>query len=309
MKKHINRREFVKQCTAAGAALVAAPSVTSAIETLVPAEKFTICTAVGDKYFDNTMKAVDGLGGMKKFVRKGSTVGILVNSPFGHIGTTTNPDISLAVVKMCLDAGAKQILAINDISLRYWKRSAMYESMKSEVGAIGHSEEKKEVTIGRGKTLKKAEISQTLLSCDTYINIPIVKDHEGTRFTGNMKNVMGACSSSTCRFFHYGGKFSLFSGAYSNVELLSQCIADVQLVRQPDLCIVDATEILTTNGPSGPGDIKKPKEVIAATNCVAADMYAVRHLGLNPDDLPVFRFVREHGIGPLSLKDVVIKTV
>jgi uncharacterized protein (DUF362 family) len=309
MNKHINRREFVKQCTAAGAALVTAPSVASALETLVPAEKYTICAVVGDAYFDNTSKAVEALGGMKRFVKKGGTVGILINSPWGHVGTMTNPDIALAVVRMCLDAGAKQISTIHETSMRYWNRSALYETMKSEVDAIKYSDEKKEVTIDKGKTLKKAEISQTLLSCDTYINIPIIKDHEGTRFTCNMKNTMGACSSSTCRFFHYGGKFSLFSGAYSNVELLSQCIADVQLVRQPDLCIVDATEILTTNGPSGPGDLKKPKEVIAATNCVAADMYAVRHLGLNPDDLPVFGFVREHGLGPASLKDVMIKTI
>jgi uncharacterized protein (DUF362 family) len=309
MNTHINRREFVKKCTVAGVGLVTAPSLTHALETLVPGEKHTICAVVGDTYFDNTRKAVDGLGGIKKFVKKGGSVGILINSPFGHLGTMTNPDISLAVVRMCLDAGAKKICTIHETSPRYWRQGTFYEKMKSDIDAVGYSGEMKEVAIDKGKTLKKAEISQTLVSCDTYINIPIIKDHEGTRFTCNMKNVMGACASSTCRFFHYGGKFSLFSGAYSNAELLSQCIADVQLVRQPDLCVVDATEILATNGPAGPGDLKKPREIIAATNCVAADMYAVRHLGLNPDDLPVFRFAHEHGIGPVSLKDVTIKTI
>ncbi len=309
MDNRINRREFVKQCTAAASALVAAPSLSNALETLLPAEKYPVSTVVGDKYFDNTIKAIDALGGMKKFVKKGGTVGILINSPFGHAGTVTNTDISLAVVKMCLDAGAARIMSIHDTARRYWQRSALYETMRTEVEAIGYSGERKEVAIDRAKMLRKAEISQTLLTCDTYINIPIIKNHEGTQFTCNMKNVMGACGSSTCRFFHYGGKFSLFTNAYANVELLSQCIADVQLVRQPDLCVVDATEILTTNGPAGPGEIKKPREVIAATNCVAADMYAVRHLGLNPDDLPVFRFAREHNIGPASLKEVTIKSL
>jgi uncharacterized protein (DUF362 family) len=181
--------------------------------------------------------------------------------------------------------------------------------MKSEIAGFRYSEEMKEVAIDKGKSLKKADISEVLLTCDTYINVPIIKDHEGTRFTCSMKNIMGACSSSTCRFFHYGGKLPIFSGAYSNVELLAQCIADVHLVRRPDLCVVDATEILTTNGPSGPGDLSKPREVIAATNCVAADMYAVRHLGLNPEELPLFQFAHEHGLGPSSLNEVHIRTI
>ncbi len=102
---------------------------------------------------------------------------------------------------------------------------------------------------------------------------------------------------------------SIFSGAYSNVELLSQCIADVQLVRRPDLSVVDATEILTTNGPSGPGTISKPREIIAATDNVAADLYAIRHLHLDPEELLVFRCAREHGLGPTSLKEVHIESI
>jgi uncharacterized protein (DUF362 family) len=99
----------------------------------------------------------------------------------------------------------------------------------------------------------------------------------------------------------------MFKGYYSNVELLSQSIADVNLARQPDLCVVDATVILATNGPSGPGELRTPREVIAATNCVAADMYATRHLGLNWEDLLVIRYAQQHGYGPRSLKDVQIK--
>ncbi len=309
MNNHHSRREFVKRCTAVGAAFVAAPSISRMLEAAFVEDKPEICSIVGDTYFENTVKAVDALGGMKRFVRKGNTVGLLINSPFGTTGTFTNPDIALAALKMCLDAGAKQVSVIHDTPLRYWRRSGLSEKMKTEIGTVAHSSDTKEITIDRGKSLKKAEVSQTFLSCDVYINLPIIKDHEGVRFTGAMKNVMGACTSSTCRFFHYGGKFSLFAGAYANVELLSQCIADVNTVRQPNLCLIDATEIITTNGPAGPGDVKKPREIIAATNGVAADMYAVRHLGLDPEELPVFKFAREHGIGPASLKNVSIKTI
>lgn len=308
MNNFMNRRDFVKKCTTAGAAFLAAPSIPLRLGPSGFTGQYEVRTVVGDKYFENTMKAVDMLGGMEKFVKKGSTVGILINSPWDTRGTFTNPDIALAVIKMCLDAGAKQIYTIHDTSPRYWRWGSLSTSMKSELDNLRHEDAMTEVSIERAKSLKSAIISQTLLTCGTYINLPIIKDHEGTRFTCSMKNVMGACSSATCRFFHYGGKLPFFSGAYANIDLLSQCIADVQLVRQPDLCVVDATEILTTNGPTGPGDIRKPREIIATTNCVASDMYAVRHLGLDPEELPLFKSTREHGLGPASLKDVHVVT-
>jgi hypothetical protein len=49
--------------------------------------------------------------------------------------------------------------------------------------------------------------------------------------------------------------------------------------------------------------------VFATTNCLAADMYATRHLGLNYDELPVIRCAQQHGYGPKSLKDIRIHTV
>jgi len=88
-----------------------------------------------------------------------------------------------------------------------------------------------------------------LFECDVLINIPIFKHHGGTILTGCLKNVMGACSGTTNRFFHSG---STQSGAKEDLGFLAQAIADANLVRKPDLCVVDATEFLINNGPAGP---------------------------------------------------------
>ncbi len=314
MKNEIGRREFVKRFVIRRGATVFSSKV--GFEGVhspgcLPAHA-DLCSVAGDRYFENTMKAVDALGGMKKFVTPGSTVGILVNSPWGNPGSFTNPDIAIAVVKMCLDAGAKQVWALNDISQRYWKRSKLYEGLKSEIGSVTYLDQTTKVTIDKGKVLKNAEVSSALLSCDVFVNVPIIKDHEGTRYTCTMKNMMGACTGSTCRRFHFGDSSivtGLFKGYYSNVELLAHSIADVNLVRRPDLSIIDATEILATNGPSGPGEMRKPREVIAATDGVAADMYASRHLGLNWEELLVITYAREHGYGPDNLKNVRIQVL
>lgn len=313
MNNPIDRRTFLHRCVSSGTgALVGSffpPSLLEGSPLLAP--EATVCAVAGDRIFDNTMRAIDALGGMKKFVRKGASVALLTNSVFDRPGTYVNADIPLAVVKMCFDAGAKSVVTIEDTPGSYWRRSSFSTKLSQEIGRIGRSGEKKDITIARGKSLKDGSVSAALLAADVFINIPIIKDHQGTRYTGNLKNIMGAFSSSTCRRCHYGDLSvvtQLFQGAYSKMELLSQSIADLNLVRSPDLSVADVTEIITTNGPSGPGRLKTPMEVVAGTNALAVDMYAVRHLGLNPDELLVIKHSQEHALGPKNLKEVTIIT-
>jgi uncharacterized protein (DUF362 family) len=271
--------------------------------------EFTVSVVTGDRYFDNTMAAVESLGGMKKFVKKDASVALLINSVFERFGTFVNPDIPLAVVKMCFDAGAKSVVTIENTPGLYWGRSTYSQKLSREIGLIGRPGEKKYIEIERAKIVKEGSVSTALLTSDVFINIPIIKDHRGVRYTGNLKNMMGAFSSSTCRHCHFGEQSPLtavFQGYYSKPEILAQSIADLNLVRKPDLCVADVTEILTTNGPDGPGRMSKPMQVVAGTNPVAVDMYCVRHLDIAPEDLQTIRFAQAHGLGPKSLKEISI---
>jgi uncharacterized protein (DUF362 family) len=308
MKYKIDRREFIKQSVAAGVVAAAgSASLPSALFGNFLPSGIDISVVNGTNYFENTMKAIEMFGGMSKFVPKGSKIGLLINSPWDKPGTYTNPDVALAVLKICLDAGAKEIYSIEDASTNYWKRSKLYKKFEKEVGIIQSGDSKTTVKIPSGKSLKEAEISKILLECDVLINIPIMKHHQGTNFSANLKNVMGACSGSTNRFFHKGsGKSSLF-GYYDDVEFLSQCIADVNLIRKPNICIVDTTEFVTTNGPAGPGELKKSHKIVAGTNCVSVDAYCSTLLGLIPQDVLMIQYAHEHGLGEIDMKKLTIK--
>lgn len=310
MKGRIDRREFIKQSVAVGiTAAAGSASFPSVLLGTSLSPKIDISIVNGTDYFTNTLKAVDGLGGMGAFVRKGTKVGLLINSPWNKPGTYTNPDVAFAVLKMCLDAGAKEIYSIEDASTNYWKRSRLYDTFENEVARVQAGDSKTTVKIEKGKSLKEADISKTLLECDVLINVPIVKNHQGTNFTGNLKNIMGACSSSTNRYFHKGsGKGGLFS-YYADIEFLSQCIVDVNSIRKPDLCVVDATEFVTTNGPSGPGELKKAHKIVAGTNYVSVDAYCTTLLGLKPDDVLMVRYASELGLGKIDLKKITIKEI
>jgi len=304
MKNHISRREFINRSIAVGIGAVSTsiylPSTSfgKIFDTAID-----ISVIDGTEYFNNTIKAVELLGGIDKFVPKGSVVGIIANSPWERPGTYTNPDITLSVLKMCIDAGAKEIYSIENAQPKYWKRSNLFEKFEKEIDQLKSISDKSTIKIDKGKAAKQVDISKTLLDCDVLINIPIAKNHRGTNFTGNLKNLMGATSRSTNRFFHSGG-----DGGDAD-EFLSQCIADVNLIRRPNLCIVDATEFVTTNGPAGPGKISKAQKIVAGTNCVSVDAYSSTLLGLNPADVLMIKFAHEHGIGEIDLKKLNIKEI
>jgi len=308
MSESITRRSFIKGSAVLGVSSILGGSLAGWIHNpAYAASDIDIAAVTGADYFNNTIKAVELLGGMGKFVAKQSKVGLLINSPWDNPGSYVRPDIALAVIQMCRDAGAKEIGVFKSLGSSYWKRSPLSEKFRDEVQSITSLEGNFiEVAIPGGRSLKKAEVAKGLLDCDVFINIPIAKDHSGMGFTGALKNMMGATSSSTNRFFHHGsGKL----GWYDDVDFLSQCIADVNLVRKPDLCIFDGTEVLATNGPRGPGKIIKPQKVFVGVDRVAMDVYGANLLGLKGDEIRTAQLAHEHGLGEIDLARLRIEEV
>jgi uncharacterized protein (DUF362 family) len=261
----------------------------------------------GGDYYKATVKALDMLGGMKHFVSRNATVGLLINSRYDKPGTYVKPEIALAVLKMCIDAGASKFYTIEGVSQKYWDRSVLSKKFVEAIGSIKPGNDQfADVEIPKGVSLKKAEITRAYLDCDVLINLPIVKDHEGIRTTGSLKNIMGATSHTTNRYFHLG---SGAKGYYDDVQFLSQCIVDANLLRKPTLCVMDATEFITTNGPFGPGKVAKAQKVIAGADPVAVDSVGAGMLGLNANDIVKIRLAYEHGLGQMETEKMTIKEV
>jgi len=304
----MSRRSFIRTGTAFGVGSMAAASITTPL-TAAEAKKTNhpdIAVVNGMDYYTNTQKAVELLGGIKRFVPKGVRVALLINSAFRNPGTIVNPTIALAVLKMCFDAEAKEVYWIPGSPSGYWQRSTKAEELKEIIAAIKTGSGTIRKDIAKGVSLKSAEIDRYLLECDVLINIPICKDHAGTHFTGNLKNMMGACPHSTCRYFHSG---SGAKSAYEDVDFLSQCIADLNLIKKPSLCIVDATEFITTNGPFGPGTIKKSQKIVAGCDPVLVDSYCCSLMGLEAKNVVMIRKAYEHQLGLMDLPMAQIQEI
>ena len=306
MSKEINRRDFIKTSTAIGVGSVLGSTLIPNIT--LSTEAIDMSVVKGPDYLANAKKAVELLGGMKKFVPRNSKVAILANPQRNNPGAFTKPEIVRATIQMCKEAGAAEIGCLSWLPEKNWEDTGIKKVVDSEsvnlVITDLHDESLfKPVPVPKGIALKEARIMKTLYDYDVLIDMPITKDHSGNRFTGTMKNLMGLNSPASNRTFHREN----WTTDADSIRHLDQCIADLNTIVHPDLCIVDATEFIITNGPFGPGKLHKPLKVVAGTDRVAIDAYCSTLWGLNPADLIAITKAHEHGIGEIDLKKVKIK--
>jgi uncharacterized protein (DUF362 family) len=261
----------------------------------------------GNDPYVNTLRAIQELGGIEAFMRRGDRIGVLVNSPFKNIGASVSPDVALAVLEKCLEGGAKEVRYLRDPHRGYWERGSKSGELATVLKDLKYeSGDMVKVEIPGGLSLKDARVTKDLWDCDVFINISITKHHEGVLYSGALKNMMGLCAFFTNSYFHLG---TLKLGWFADLNHLSQCIADLNLIRKPDLCISDATTFITEKGPYGPGNLAHAETVVASTNRVSLDAFCCRFLGLQPEDVLMIGKASRHGLGEMKLDRIRIKTL
>ncbi len=241
--------------------------------------------------------ALNAFGGIGKVVKKGQKVVIKVNISFNMSpdqAATINPELVEALVRLCREAGAREVLVI-DHTIHSWRMCLDSTQMKDtveraggKIKAINYDNEYKYTKIPQGKTLKETSISKDVLDADVFINVPIAKVHNSAVTTLSMKNLMGVVFDRG--EFHWLG--------------LHECIADLSTFVKPDLIILDAYRILMTNGPGGPGKIKEAGEVVVGTDPVAVDVYGSLLLEKNPEDIGYIKRAADLGVGEIDVNNV-----
>jgi len=309
MSQRMKRRDFIRAGAAASAAALAGRLGAQQQPGPKTARRARpdLAVVTGADRLIAVNKGLDALGGMKRFVPAGSSVGLLVNAPswWKRPGSHTHPDLTLAVILAALEAGAKEIHYLIDPLADYWKRAPLASKYAKEIGGVkkcsGNFVEK---AVARNKTLKTASVVREFLDCDVFINLPIIKNHVGVGMSGNLKNLMGVNSNASNQFFHAG---SGAKGEYDDVPFLAQCIADLNTLRQPDLCVADATEFLLTNGPAGPGELRRPNKVILGTDPVAVDAYGAPFVDLKAADVLMIAKSADWGIGRMDVAALAVE--
>lgn len=252
-----------------------------------------------------TRQAVNALGGIGRFVKAGDDVIIKPNICNAYHGpeyaSTTNPEVVAALVKMCLEAGARRVRVMDFPFAGTPQKAYEVSGIGAAVQAAGGEMEVmskvkyRQVDIPAGQTIKRWSMYGDALDADVLINVPIAKDHGSTRLTLGMKNLMGLVLDRAG--FHARG--------------LHQCIVDLNTVVRPHLTVVDATRILVANGPTGGSldDVRVMNTIIASPDIVVADAYATTLFGLTPADVAYISMGAERGLGTADLTRIAIAEI
>lgn len=245
-----------------------------------------------------TRRAIDALGGMTRFISRGDFVAVKPNIGWDRMpvhAANTNPRVVAEVVRLCFEAGAKQVV-VTDASCnearRSFQRSGIW-SATHELGAkvVLPAEHRFRTMRLRGDLLDEWPVYTPLIEADKVINVPVAKHHNLSHYTGAMKNWYGVLGGRRNRL-------------HQNIHL---SIADLATFMRPTLTVLDATRVLLRNGPQGGNiaDARDMHQVIASLDEVAVDTYGARLIGVDPARVQYLALGEERGLGSGTLTRVV----
>ena len=295
----MNRRKFLKVLTTS----VVMMGSGGDINRLFADEPTVLSLAEGSDYAAITKNAINGLGGMQKFVKTGNVVVIKPNLGWDRkpeYAANTHPLVVKAIAEECLKAGAKKVKIFDNPCndpRRCYENSGVAGALKGIKNVeLKHMEDERyKNTKLNGVFLKEWELYDEALSADVFINVPVAKHHGLTRISLGLKNIMGIMGGNR-GYIH---------------RSIEDALVDVNKVVKSHLTVIDATRILLNHGPQGGNlkDVKVLNKVIACRDIVAADAYATTFFGLNPVDILTTVTASKRGVGEINLSRVkVIKT-
>lgn len=295
----MKRRDFVKQ-TAALTALTAAMPALAADDKKEP----DVVAVLGGEPVEMFRLAIEKVGGMKAFVKKGQKVVIKPNIGWDQppeMGGNTNPELVGEIVKQCIAAGAAEVIVF-DHTCNAWAKCYANSGIKAAVESAGgkilsadSQNDYVEVQRPEAVKMKTAKIFKPVTEADVYINVPILKHHSGAKMTACMKNYMGL----------------VWDRGYMHRNDLHRSIADSVLYRKPDLNVLDAYRVMMKNGPRGVSinDIETKKYLLLSRDPVATDVLAAAIIGFPVSEMPFIAYGEELKLGVADISKLKIERI
>ena len=251
---------------------------------------------------DLTQKVFEAAGGVRQFVSKGDVVVIKPNISWArppHLAATTNPEVMQAVIELCQEAGAKKVRiadnTIDNAKFCFSVTKAAAIAQKTGADLVHPSSALMREMKLHGHRLDVWPVYLPLVEADKVINLPVAKDHILSSLTLGMKNWFGAIG---------GRRGRLHRDIHPNIVDLAQFF-------KPTITLIDATRIMTGNGPSGGSisDVVTKNTLILSDDPVAADTKAALLFGKKPQNIGYIKLAKKWGLGTHDFSKLVQKKV
>jgi uncharacterized protein (DUF362 family) len=207
----------------------------------------------------------------------------------------TNPQVVRALARLCLEAGAREIVVFDRTSTS----PALCYVASGIPQALG------DLKTHRIKVIPLTDrdfvpfravpgwlICRYLLEADHLLNVPVAKHHCVRGLSLAMSNLLGAVSP--------GPLAPPWDG--------HEAIVRVARAISPALNLLDATRVLVRNGPQGRGlrDVREMRTIAASQDIVALDAYGCTLFGRTPQELRYLQLATAEGLGKADLRTVRI---
>jgi len=212
----------------------------------------------------------------------------------------TNPSVVEAVCKLLKKNNCKIYIgesSFMDTDIAF-KKSGI-EKVAKKYGKMIIFEQDKLVKIrdSKAKVLREFRLAKTIKDVDLIINIPKLKTHQLTKFTGAIKNLYGCIAG--------GMKQKLHKKAGNEVGF-SKVLIDIYQNIKPEINIMDGVIGMEGRGPTS-GKSKKAGYILASKSAVALDIISSKLIGYNPKKILFLREAVRRKFGSFNFNLIGLK--
>ncbi len=249
-----------------------------------PATAADVGIGRGERPAEMLRAALDGVGGLSHYVKRGDIVLVKPNVAFDrapNLGATSNPELLKELIHMLLvDCGAQEVrVADNPIEspADCFAKSQIQGATQTAGGRVylPDSNAFKMLNTPGAKLIEHWWFfHRPFTNVDKVIGLAPVKDHNLCGASMGMKNWYGLLGGTRNQFH----------------QDIHEIVSDLSIMMKPTLTILDGTHVLMQNGPTGgdPSNVKKGDAVVAAVDPVACDAWAFEHLLERGRDYPAY---------------------
>ncbi len=242
------------------------------------------------------------LGGMGRFVRPGMRVLLkpnLLTAANPERAVTTHPAVIQAVAEIVQQAGGEVWIGDSPAGSagkepQVWRKSGTAEIVaRTGVRLLSFD----------GATWRRLNgqdyfIARPIFEADLVINLPKLKTHSFTLYTGAVKNLFGAIPGIRKRQVHYQMPW---------IEDFSRVLVDVLELVRPGLTILDGVIGLEGNGPGVGGTPRHYKCLAASADPVALDSVVTRAMGYRAAQVLHLAEAGVRGLGAADLRAIKVE--
>ncbi len=252
------------------------------------------------------IKHFDNLGGIQKYIKKGTKVLLkpnLITKRNPDTAVTTHPIFMTALTKVIMESGG--VVTIADCpggphTTNFIKSIYVGTGMEKVANVtkcnLNYDLKYKELSYSKGEKAKRFNITQAFFDADIVISVSKLKTHALTKYTGAVKNIFGLIPGLEKAKYHF---------RFPKVEDFCDMLIDLCLATKPTLAFMDGIVGMEGNGPSS-GNPRFIGVTLASENSFHLDRACCEIIGFSTDEVDIIKRIVERKLCPQNANELDI---